>query len=483
MEQSMKSGRSNVSSPGTAFSENSTNSRGSSQSLDDININSLMSTLLQDVNTDNLNTQRHSACPQNRTTSNRCTGCIDVTCDVCFPSQLLNSSEFAYEDGNPQNISNRGINTPNFVSSGLSTLCEVHRDAQRLYCQTCSKPLCGECGVQNHYGHVIMDFMVALEDAEIQSKEISKEAALAIDALKEELDVVEMEKETLEQKLLEAEADVKLWKREVTAALEAREKELLARIERAKRRKAAKLKLKYDDLRNKIDGLSLVTDKLINTMESETVDSDPLSLLAATDIVSAEAFKIDQSHQVSSSQEDNSIDDITVSFDDIVDSFLNFVANFGEVVEYNANPIGGRINSIQTFVRQTPPSPAVLVPKETIPSNAFPVTIRLNIDTHRSVKPLKIIGNDGDVMDNLCRPWGVACDREGYIVVADRSNNRVQIYRQDGSVVRRFGTHGTAPGQFDRPAGIAVDARRRIVVADKDNHRIQVMKMNIRVNQ
>lgn len=93
------------------------------------------------------------------------------------------------------------------------------------------------------------------------------------------------------------------------------------------------------------------------------------------------------------------------------------------------------------------------------------------------MKPLKIIGNSGDPKDNLCRPWGVACDKEGHIVAADRSNNRIQIYHQDGSFVRRFGTHGTAPGQFDRPAGVAVDARRRIVVADKDNHRIQVIEI------
>jgi len=82
---------------------------------------------------------------------------------------------------------------------------------------------------------------------------------------------------------------------------------------------------------------------------------------------------------------------------------------------------------------------------------------------------VQIIGHFGDESpDNLCRPWGVTCDKEGNIIISDRSNNRIQIYREDGTLVRRFGTYGNGPCQFNRPAGIAVDARRRLIVVDKD---------------
>jgi len=37
------------------------------------------------------------------------------------------------------------------------------------------------------------------------------------------------------------------------------------------------------------------------------------------------------------------------------------------------------------------------------------------------------IGSEGDRDDSLCRPWGVCCDSKGHIIVADRSNNRVQV--------------------------------------------------------
>ncbi|KFQ04865.1 E3 ubiquitin-protein ligase TRIM71, partial [Haliaeetus albicilla] len=83
-------------------------------------------------------------------------------------------------------------------------------------------------------------------------------------------------------------------------------------------------------------------------------------------------------------------------------------------------------------------------------------------------------GSEGDSDGKLCRPWGVSVDKEGYIIVADRSNNRIQVFKPCGTFHHKFGTLGSRPGQFDRPAGVACDISRRIVVADKDNHRIQI---------
>jgi tripartite motif-containing protein 71 len=57
----------------------------------------------------------------------------------------------------------------------------------------------------------------------------------------------------------------------------------------------------------------------------------------------------------------------------------------------------------------------------------------------------------------------VACDKDGYIIIADRSNNRVQIFNSAGVFHHRFGSPGTRPGQFDRPAGVASDHLGRII--------------------
>uniref|UniRef100_A0A8C4QAS0 RING-type E3 ubiquitin transferase n=1 Tax=Eptatretus burgeri TaxID=7764 RepID=A0A8C4QAS0_EPTBU len=91
-------------------------------------------------------------------------------------------------------------------------------------------------------------------------------------------------------------------------------------------------------------------------------------------------------------------------------------------------------------------------------------------------KALRSFGGPGSADGQLCRPWGICIDSEGRVIVADRSNDRIQVFSPSGSFLFKFGAHGAAPGLFDRPAGVAWDAGRggRIVVADKDNHRVQV---------
>lgn len=89
-----------------------------------------------------------------------------------------------------------------------------------------------------------------------------------------------------------------------------------------------------------------------------------------------------------------------------------------------------------------------------------------------------IIATEGQEPGKVCRPWGVACDSLGRIIIADRSNNRIQIFKSDGSFHVEFGSHGVRNGEFDRPAGVAVDSKNRIIIADKDNHRIQIFNFD-----
>lgn len=88
-------------------------------------------------------------------------------------------------------------------------------------------------------------------------------------------------------------------------------------------------------------------------------------------------------------------------------------------------------------------------------------------------------GQEGNLDGQFCRPWGVCCDQQGNIIIADRSNNRVQIFDRNGIFLRKFGTYGTRAGQFDRPAAVAYDSKlNRIIVTDKDNHRIQIFEQD-----
>ncbi len=54
--------------------------------------------------------------------------------------------------------------------------------------------------------------------------------------------------------------------------------------------------------------------------------------------------------------------------------------------------------------------------------------------------------------------------------------DRVLVYSVDGTVVRQWGSWGSYQGRFMNCRGIAVTAADEVVVADRNNHRVQVFR-------
>jgi len=70
----------------------------------------------------------------------------------------------------------------------------------------------------------------------------------------------------------------------------------------------------------------------------------------------------------------------------------------------------------------------------------------------------------------------IALDNDGRVFVADRSNNRIQIFDQEGEFIAQW-------LQFGRPSGISFDAHGRIYVADSESDDLQNpgFEMGIRI--
>jgi hypothetical protein len=92
---------------------------------------------------------------------------------------------------------------------------------------------------------------------------------------------------------------------------------------------------------------------------------------------------------------------------------------------------------------------------------------------------LGITWESGDDNDHFNQPEGVAFDSAGRIYVADRENNRVQIFDSTGiySATLGNGTCGTGDDEFCRPHGLAIGSGDVLYVADSDNHRVQVFRL------
>jgi peptidylamidoglycolate lyase len=73
------------------------------------------------------------------------------------------------------------------------------------------------------------------------------------------------------------------------------------------------------------------------------------------------------------------------------------------------------------------------------------------------------------------RPTAVAVAGDGSFYVSDGyKNTRVMKFSAAGKFLFQWGTKGAGPGQFDLPHWVALDAAGNVYVADRENQRIQV---------
>jgi sugar lactone lactonase YvrE len=72
----------------------------------------------------------------------------------------------------------------------------------------------------------------------------------------------------------------------------------------------------------------------------------------------------------------------------------------------------------------------------------------------------------------------MALDNQGNVVVADSTNNCLQVFNpNDGIYLRTIGKKGSENGQFNKPQGVAFDnTTNNIIVADTGNNRVQVLR-------
>src|SRR6202521_3515161 len=70
----------------------------------------------------------------------------------------------------------------------------------------------------------------------------------------------------------------------------------------------------------------------------------------------------------------------------------------------------------------------------------------------------------------------LAVARNGDIFIADGEgpNTRVVRLSRDGKFIKWWGGKGTDPGQFNVPHSIAIDSKGRVYVADRSNNRVQI---------
>ncbi len=86
--------------------------------------------------------------------------------------------------------------------------------------------------------------------------------------------------------------------------------------------------------------------------------------------------------------------------------------------------------------------------------------------------------------DTFIAPTACAVAENGDIFIADghfprpstsqQDGDRIMRFTADGKFVAEWGRKGTGPGEFDGPHALAIDSQGRLFVADRSNNRVQI---------
>jgi len=81
-------------------------------------------------------------------------------------------------------------------------------------------------------------------------------------------------------------------------------------------------------------------------------------------------------------------------------------------------------------------------------------------------------GTSGTADGQFSTPTGIGTDTAGNVYVAEGNGNRVQKFDNNGTFLLKFGIPGDVPGGFVSPSGVAVDSAGNIYVTDAFTDRV-----------
>ncbi|KAL3860553.1 hypothetical protein ACJMK2_010669 [Sinanodonta woodiana] len=480
------------------------------------------------------------SCDEGSAATCMCKNCSEYLCDNCVKAhQRVRLTKDHYIE---RLILDRKFSSPHMVPSTPqsspslpphpidrhTSYCERHEhEVLRLYCDSCSVPICRECTMNEHVGHNFIYLQDAIENSKTITLKLLTDAKAGIKALEDGIEITQGMAEKVEVRTQIVTNEVRAVMQKHLTALEERERELMRRVEKIRQVKGKSLHLQLDDLKQ---GLSALLQS-VNEVETVLNTGNDLDILRVKDHLVCEIQNLRKLRGHLQPHED---DDILFTPPDT--ALQNAISKMGFISSnaYAPNSVAsgdglkralkGKLamfvvqtkdhhgelrmvggDSIQCVV-QNPDGAlyrtdvldrqnglytvtyhpqmegkhiiSVMIHGKHIHDSPFAVYVRSGRN-YATIGPMLMqFGAEGESDGKLCRPWGICCNKDGFIIIADRSNNRVQVFNPDGSFHHKFGSPGTRNGQFDRPAGITTDSQGRIIVADKDNHRIQIFTLD-----
>ncbi|KAI5636123.1 NHL repeat domain-containing protein [Phthorimaea operculella] len=443
---------------------------------------------------------------EERTPTTRCLECNDLFCHECC-HKVTSDCQLREHTLLPiHQISPIGARPSSVSNEKDLVFCELHGDPVRFYCEACIVFICQECTLWVHKDHKFSPIKGALDMCRVGVLHAIDDTKAGTKAIKTAIDRAVAMSKAYEKETAEANMKIRKAMRCYAQAIEDREKYLLDKVEKMRQAKMNELTDHMNTLRGILAGLAHTNETLVRSMDSEGIDlfmakekgraqvdyfssmfksmylfeerimfvppnydlvdqlkrqcdvqPAPVHALNTSSIPSRQSLMSLQTAQTFS----------PLSYNMSMSNSLRSMPDYSSHTR-STNYYDQSISS--SIALESNPARGI---GQAIPGYWMSVSVRPTRSPVPGV-PMFSFGREGQDEGQVSRPWGLCIDREGNIIVADRRNNRIQIFSSRGEFKSMFGSKGTGPGEFDLPAGITTDTYGRIIVIDKDNHRVQI---------
>ncbi|KAK1880651.1 E3 ubiquitin-protein ligase TRIM71 [Dissostichus eleginoides] len=515
-----------------------------------------------------------SSCDEENPATSHCLDCQEYLCDNCVRAHQrvrLTKDHFIERLGENLHLSRLNVNSNsgqqslaqslqnNFALLSLfqdhMSFCQHHDNEVFLFfCETCSVPICRECSVGRHMGHTFVYLQDAVQDCRSITIQLLSDAQQGRQAVQLSMEKVQAMAEQVEIKAKVVQTEVKALVLRHKKALEERECELLWKVEKIRQVKAKSLYLQVEKLHQSLTKL----DSTIAAVSQVLDEGRHLDVLLARERMLTQIHELKALRGLLQAQEDDrfmftppdqsmglissgAFAPVTKAHGEGLKTALRGKPSSFTVIGYDhdGEPRLSGGDTVSAIIMSVPDGHltaaevtdhqngsytvgylpksegehllSVLVCNQHIQGSPFKVLVKSGRSYRALGSQVAAFGNEGEGDGQLCRPWGISVDKEGYVVVADRSNNRVQIFKPcgafhhkfgslvpvrdsltvrpglhvtdnhrvqvftfEGQFLLKFGEKGTKNGQFNYPWDVAVNSEGKILVSDTRNHRVQL---------
>ena len=87
---------------------------------------------------------------------------------------------------------------------------------------------------------------------------------------------------------------------------------------------------------------------------------------------------------------------------------------------------------------------------------------------------LKMFGQQGCGPSDLCNPWDVGVDSQGFVYVVDAGHSCIKKFSSHGEFKLQIGTYGNKADELICPLMIAIDANDFLYVTDRTSQKLNI---------